>query len=70
MSNPNYPSKTGRPSGGGRGNTPKKITVSEGFEGWNDCDHDYSQDPLYKELEELDELDESYDDSTDDSTDD
>lgn len=23
-SNPNYPSTTGRPSGGGRGNTPKK----------------------------------------------
>jgi len=23
MSNPNYPSKTGNPSGGGRGNTPK-----------------------------------------------
>ena len=22
--NPNYPSTTGRPSGGGRGNTPKK----------------------------------------------
>jgi len=21
--NPNYPSKTGKPSGGGRGNTPK-----------------------------------------------
>jgi len=23
MSNPNYPSSTGRPSGGGRGNAPK-----------------------------------------------
>lgn len=23
-SNPNYPSTTGKPSGGGRGNTPKK----------------------------------------------
>ena len=23
MSNPNYPSKSGNPSGGGRGNTPK-----------------------------------------------
>ena len=23
-SNPNYPSRTGKPSGGGRGNTPKE----------------------------------------------
>lgn len=28
--NPNYPSTTGNPSGGGRGNTPKKVNKPRG----------------------------------------
>lgn len=28
--NPNYPSKTGNPSGGNRGNTPKSTPATKG----------------------------------------